>query len=265
MRRPTIRIAGAVLPFFLVLAGCAGTPERVNVKSLQSRSSVERWAKKFWDVVDSPKASGAKKPKVAIAEFSINYVGNTQDSATQDVNLSRGLAVELPSILYQAFVDTMLEFDAEAIPLESVSESAAYARLQGTQLSDIDLVEGNITDYTYPVDGLRVIQSDQSRAQEALTSLLAEVGADTVLQVRLKVGLHGGHAVIAKGSTFRVTNKHGTGLLKSKMAVISEGPVLDRNAQKLDSSTLHINSAHFTKEVQEVFRPYISMALHVTK
>ena len=238
--------------------GCLA-PATLSVKSLQDRASIERWADRFWEVQDPPEFTGKARPRVAIAEFALEYVANTSAESGQKVDLSQGLASALPEVLYHAFVETIPEFNREAISLEVVSTSDAYQKLRGTGLADLNLDVDSVTGVLYPANGLMVLDVDQPNT--GLLALIAEVEADVVIQVRLRIGLHKGHGVIDKGSTFRVLTRNGVGLLESRIALVSEGLVIDPGETEIDASTLHIDSSRFAEQVRTLFRPYISMAL----
>ena len=114
------------------------------------------------------------------------------------------------------------------------------------------------SDPDYPVDGLLCLAGDQDQTDAVIADLLDEVEADYALQVRLRVSIRNGRASIEKGSTVRVVTRDATGLLETRLALVSAQSVTE---EVPDSDVTAINSQRFVRALQRLFRPCIGMAL----
>lgn len=240
-----------LLTALLAFTGCAGTSAPSVSGDVLDVSAL---AKDFWRVdVPTEKSKGPPAKRIAIVEFTVEYV---EDGA----NFSRSMELELPGVLYQGFVQTLPEFDRYSLALADVSDSAAYARLSGTRLDDVQILPasagGDVATRRCPVDGLLALDDGDAKTDAAIVDLLDELEADEALQVRLRVGIRDGRASIEKGSSFRGVSRNGQGVLESKLTLISAVNVVETSGD-----SVAVDSSRFVKAIQRLFRPYIAMAL----
>jgi hypothetical protein len=183
--------------------------------------------------------------RLAIAEFTVEYVG-------EDENFGTGLKLALPDVLYDSFVELLPDLNREAIPAEAVTEAASYARLTGLKSTDPVFLEGS-SDLRYPTTQLLTLDDTEADQDEVLAGLVEEVEADSVVLVRLRVGVRDGRASIEPGSEFRIVKTVGEGTLTARMAAVSPLPAV--------GETGAVNSTLFAKGVSSLFRPCVSMAV----
>lgn len=250
--------AFSVLVISLVscFAGCARTaPGRGDGDVLD----LGALAKDFWEVREAVAIESIESPRVAVVEFTVEYVSAAATGETRELDLAASMKVELPGVLYEGFVGTLPAYGRHAVAIETVSEAEAYGRLEGTGIEDAPLETSAVKEgVRYPVDGLLCLIGEQSETDAVIRDLLDEVEADYALQVRLRVGVRAGRASIEKGSTVRVVARDGAGLLETKLAVVSPQSVTEEDP---GSSVTAIDSRRFVRAVQQLFRPCIGLAL----
>ncbi len=248
--------------------GCIGTGERLSVTKVSDAKSIEKYAPRFWSAHNVPKSSGPGTKRIAVVEFTLEYVASSQPANAArgvDPDFATGLKLQLPNVLYGIFTGLLPDFDGEAVPLDDVSHSEAYHKLAGMTSSEVHALatspdpNAGTAPMRYPVDALLCLDSEQPDTQKGLLELVREVDATGALQVRLRAGVHDGKATIEPGSMFIITTESGTGYLESKVALVSERTV----AEDVLAKDLAIDSDEFAKAMKTLFRPYISMALEV--
>jgi hypothetical protein len=197
-------------------------------------------------------------PRLALVEFTVEYASASATGGGTGVDFATSMKIELPGILYKGFVDALPAYDRHSVPLNTVSDAAAYRRLKGTGIHDVPLTPSVEESVRYPVDGLLCLAGDQPQTDAAIVELLEEVDADYALQVRLRLGVRSGKASIEKGSTVRIVGRKGSGLLETRLALVSAESVTENEP---DSEVAAINSRLFVHAVERLFRPCIGMAL----
>lgn len=208
-------------------------------------------AKRFWAVREEVKAGPApRRPLLAIAEFTVEFAGEAgAPGEASGADFGTGMKVELPDVLYQGFLDTLPEFDREPVAHERVVHSQAHERLVGVSHAEAGLTSGS----RYPAGGLLVLDPAARENDAALLALVEELGADGVLQVRLRVGVRDGRASIEKGSSFRAFGLEGRLVLESELTLLSPYVVTVEGGA--------VDSRRFVTAIRRLFRPYIGMAL----
>ncbi len=219
-------------------------------------------ARDFWQVREPVELGQIESPRVAVVEFTVEYVLASETGETRKLDFGTGMKIELPGVLYMGFVDALPTYDRHSVPIQAVSEAAAYQRLEGTGIEDVPLLPESVKETTrYPVDGLLCLAGHQDQTDAVIADLLDEVEADYALQVRLRVSIRNGRASIEKGSTVRVVTRDGTGLIETRRALVSAQSVTE---EEPDSDVTAINSQRFVRAIQRLFRPCIGMALITT-
>lgn len=235
--------------------GCAQCPcKSSDAKPTdQSRDVLDflTLSKEFWRIESSiPSADvGPRRPgdvvRLAIAEFTVEYVG-------EDADVGTGLKLALPDVLYDALVSLLPDLSRDAVAVETVTQAASYARLNGMEATDPVFLKGSPA-LRYPTTSLRTLDDEQADRDEVLAELLEEVEADSVALVRLRVGIRGGRASVEPGSELHFVKRGGKATLTSRMAAVSPLPAV--------GETGAVNSSLFAKGVSSLFRPCISMAI----
>ncbi len=219
-------------------------------------------AKAFWSVRAPLEYEPIESPRIAIVEFTVEYVSSAETGEARTVDFGTGMRLELPGVLYQGFVAELPEFDRHSVPLATVSGAAAYKNLEGVGIADVSLAptpeDGNTR---YPVDGLLCLTGDEARTDAVLVDLIGEVEADLGLLVRQRVGVRDGRASIEYGSTFRVVAAGGSGMVESNLTLVSAESVVE---EEPDSQVMAIDSKRFVRAIQRLFGPCIAMALVAT-
>ncbi len=190
-----------------------------------------------------------------IVEFSLEYLS---ESATLPPGFDANLRLELPEMLYELFEETIVEFGREPIALRKVSQAKAYQRLRGSPFRDSSSKEPAAANEAvfHAAPGLLVLDENQADGAEVIAELIRELGADIALEVRLRLGIRQGRATLERGSTFTVFTEKNLGHLVSRRSLISEFTVMDEA-----SGEFAIDSNQLVLAAQDLFRPYISMAL----
>lgn len=216
-------------------------------------------AEDFWIVREPVDLQQVESPRLAVVEFTVEYTSAPETGDEEALDFGTGMKVELPGILFKGFVDALPAYDRHAVPLKAVSDAEAYQRLKGTGIADVPLTPSpGGESVRYPVDGLLCLAGDQSETDAALVELLDEVEADYALQVRVRLGVRHGKASIEKGSTVRIVGRDGSGLLETRLALVSAQSVTE---EEPDADRVPINSRRYIHAVQQLFRPCIGMAL----
>lgn len=260
-----IGIAAILLPVSL---GCSATSDRLSVTELSTPHQIEAHAHRFWSVHDVPKRTAPTNPRVAIVEFTVEYVPTAAPPAdvTSDgeLDFATGLKLQLPNVLYQIFTDLLTEFDREAVPVEDVCQSEPYLELAGMTSNEVLALatqESGTAAVRYPVETLICLDPTAPDMQAKLQELVRSVNAAGALQVQLRTGVHLGRATIEPGSRLVVTTPEGSGYLESQLALVSERTVV----KDVFARELAIDSAAFAREMKTLFRPCLAMALEVTR
>jgi hypothetical protein len=116
------------------------------------------------------------------------------------------------------------------------------------------------------VDGLRIIDPTQEDVERVSSDLLAELAADVVLRMRLRVGVYHGRATIEAGSVIDVVTPRQVGDVESIRTLVSDEDVLDMPAgQAASQPTYVVNSAKFRDAVARLVVPYLGMAARATR
>jgi hypothetical protein len=266
----------------LAAAGCEAPSGPLAVSAVASRGEMERYAPQFWLNHNVPPIHKSSERKVAIAEFSVEFVTErleTSDGKTgrpyvrATADFGEGLKMELPSMLYHALQE---EGELNLVPIGTVAKAAAYQRFQGPMMGDrsasyrLGMVGSDAgrpkQAGLYTVDGLRAIDPQQADVEKVSADLLKEVGADVVLRFRLRVGVYGGRATLEAGSVVDLVGPGRVGDLESIRSLIGDGSVLDEAAAPAgDEVTYVVNSAKFRDAIRRMAVPYITMAAMVTR
>lgn len=298
------------LPAVVILAGLVGcgSPAKYDeTKHDASTAATEAsgyWKKDGWWSL--PKEASKK---IAIAEFTVEYVTN-RDAVVGDNQLGlltvariagagrREYAFDdtlkgtLPSELYESFVSALQQKGYEVVPMSQV---AATKGLQSVKVGESGVTKGGGYSHgftggdgkqkfeIYPVVGLPRIKDgmfDAGKNAQGITSMMAEVGADTALRVHMRVGLHKGQATAEAGSTISVIsglkavqNKDKTdywakvyGSLHSSRTMYFPDSVVDsKEYEAFKGDVYQVNSSLYRPAVSKLMAGYSVMAVEQIK
>jgi hypothetical protein len=250
-----------------ISSGCAG-PERVPDAAPREADVLDfrALAGEMW-AVDGPLLTSADRDseaivRPAIAEFTVEYVAT---ASGPKVDVSAGMMLQLPTLLYQSFVELMPEFNRASLPVEKVTGSEAYGKLEGASATDPELLEAareREPGTRYPAGGLLALDDGQPDLEGTLMELLEETGADSTLRIRLRVSVRDGRATLEKGSVILWLGREGSAKIESKLTLVSPVRVIEEIPGETDFVAL--DSTRFVKAARGLFRPAIGLALLAT-
>lgn len=241
----------------LLCAGCASSPRGGDVLDLRTLS------RDFWLIKSRTESVEQDQARIAVVEFTLEYVPEVKSAAgADDLDFGKGMELELPGILFQEFVDIFPEFNRRAVSLDEITGAKSFQGLKGTPLDSEKLVSGAINHEAsngeglrYPVEGLLALE-DGPETDAAIRGILKETGAVSALQVRWKVGIRDGRASIEKGSTIRVINENGVGLLETRQTLVSA-----KNVVEEDEGARAVDSTEYVKAIRNLFTLSTAMGI----
>jgi hypothetical protein len=250
---------GALLVLSSVIAGCAtckcGTGD-VLVKD--GVLDIRDLAAALWSVetanaegVAPPELEPARSIRLAVVEFTVEFVPDPTGSV---LDFGTGMKLELPGILYDGFTRLLPEFKRNAMDLDEVTASEAYGNLAAEAPRTGENAPAQIR---YTARGLQALEAGQEGRDAVLQQLIAELGADTAIEVRLRVGVRDGRASLEAGSGLRGINAEGASVrLDSKVTLVSPLEAVER-----DGDLVAVDSSRYLRAMERLFRTLIGTAL----
>jgi hypothetical protein len=236
---------------WFLLAGCAETPTTSSGEILDLREL----SREFWSVDGDTSGPPIEDPRVAIAEFTVEYVAASAAEGAPAPDFGTSMKLELPGVLYRNFAETLPKVGRYPIPPATVSEAEALQRLAGARFGEAKLLEATpVAGLGYPAEGLVAIEGAQADVDAVLRNLIEEVGADVAFQVRLRLGVRDGRAAIEKGSTYRAVARAKGVTLTSQKTFLGARRVVSADGTAIDSHK-------FVEGIQAMLRTSLVMAL----
>lgn len=252
----------------LLAAGCGPVSDWEGSPAGWSAEQIRFEARAYWEFRGLvPLPPEVKAPKVAVLEFSVQYVTDV-DPGTGGVpthvvgaDFPAALRLRLPDLLLEVLAGLAPEFDRIILPPDSVLNHPSYRELRGVTKAELGVVSPSAraeANRYYPAEGLKVIRDDETAHKTAIWRLIRDLGADTAVQVRLAVGVNPeGKAVIHHGSHFIVHAIGNTGVGVSRKPLVGDAVVVTRS--RLGPPTVEADL--FVPAVKALARPYLAMAL----
>jgi len=296
----------AVITVLATLAAC--TPKQFNTASLSTESDYQAqastyWKKEgWWSLPDSSR-------KVAITEFSVEYVTKTGSQnynagliavaqlagmGKKEFHYDEAMKKQLATDLYHVYIAELEKRGFEVIPAENMWQTETYQEIaaketgstsksgQSTGSAFNDRVgrsyqHGQVygAENTLVVDtGFFASFSNPVGKQIEAT---AEAGADTCLNIRMKVGIDAeGRATLWPGSTVKVYagidpaaeyhNAKTAGSITSKQMLYFADPVIDsKKFQAFKGSVYEVDPAEFSHAIKGVFPDFAALSIYAFK
>jgi hypothetical protein len=279
-----------------VLAGCRTAPETLGAADLRGADAPADTASEYWKQEGAPPMGEAGSRRVAIVEFSVEYVTVKHESPFQSqfmagappvtpvtaglavsglqrrqVSFGESLCAELPDELYAMFVAQLVERGFFVLSPERVCGSRAYQRFETAAMDDGSFLQrlnyvssdtGSIKKMVaYPASGYRLVgEANDGDAEEVELALLDEVGADLALRVRVRVGVYRGHATVERGTVVNVLSRDATGSLNAERSLLSDVEVIDdKRFKAVKGQTVTVDALSYRSAMRRVFPPYMAL------
>lgn len=280
-----------------VLADDASAPAGPTKEQVKEAS--KHWSR---DGYERKKVTGKR---VAIVEFTVDYI-TKRDAKVGGNNLGLGmvaglagmgkreyefeesLRTSLPDEIYDKFVAALRAQGFDVVSKEAVANSQAIEGVKegkaGVEKSGGGYYhgffggKGSQKVRIYPVSGLPRIKDgmfDAGKNMQAVTAVMAELGADIGMRVHMRVGLNDGRATAEEGSVISLIGapKAQTaggktqywaqtwGTMASKKTLKSDDKVVDsKEFEAFKGNVFTVNSALYRSAILDLISRYSDMA-----
>jgi hypothetical protein len=220
------KVSVVVAALAAAVAGCGG-PTKYEQAQFSDASAIHKQAGGYWKRDGFWGGLPASVNKVAITEFSVEYVTQNKNKsgasaisilgAAEMMGMGKRKRVfteefkeQFPARMYEGFVAALKEEGIEAAPMEAVTGHPAFKELSGAKPGKSFGASGKYNSAkieVYPVAGLPVVDDGWFKGvgnAKAEAALVYETGSQAGLRVRIRVALDDdGRAVLDAGSTIR--------------------------------------------------------------
>lgn len=297
----TLLGAGLVLAGGLAMGGCYSAPSHISALNLDNPGDLAVAAPKYWDAKDLSTEAFAPRPRVAIVEFSVEYVtekrlglfGSRPVADVGEISITGGIAdivgfgresleldeetmKSLPGAILPHFEQRLVQAGFEILPPGRVVESGAFQSLPGLKPGDLyPVVYHNLIGSdtgrpkevrVFPSTDLKVLDGDSLAQREAIRQLLAQCGGEIGLIVRIRVGADDGFASIEQDSEIRVISAGGpdipAGRLTALRSILSDATITKTDGFELFSgSVTYADPELYRAELSRLIGPFTGMAI----
>ncbi len=254
--------------FLTILSACGlatlvscGGPTKYESASFADSSAVQKSAGNYWKRDGWWGGLPKDVTKVAITQFSVEYVTQNTSKTGADALSILGAAEmigmgkrkrefpeetkqQIPTPLYQQFVEALKAEGIEVVPMEQLTGQPSFAKLKTSgEGKTYGQGKGNESAklQSYSVKGLPMIDDGWFNAGDNIKAewkAAGDTGAQAAMRVRMRVGLDDdGHAVLGGGSTIHIVyepkkeqwiaNQPAEWMYKQKGALVSQGAFRD--------------------------------------
>ncbi len=285
----------------LLLGGCYSAPSHVAALKLDAPEGLVVQAPKYWDAKGLSTQAFAARPKVAIVEFSVEYVvekrlglfGSRPVADAGEISLTGGVAdivgfgretfelddatmQSLPAAIQPHFEQRLTDAGFEVLSADRVTKSAAFKTLAGPKPGALYPILfhnlfGSDTGRPkeiriYPASNLKILDGDSQAQRTAVREILAQCGADIGLIVRVRVGADDGYASIEQDSEIRVISAGEPGApagrLTAMRSILSDATITKTDGFELFSgSVTRADPALYKAELSSIVGPFMGMAI----
>lgn len=281
------------------IPGCFATPRVESDPKVDRPGDFEKAVyADYWTRYDVPFVRDKRGFKVAITEFSVEFVTNKMikgipgGAAKVDIAtltpIGAGLSIlgigrriaeyepdlfeELPGELYKSLVRILEREGIQVFPMRFVVDSDAYKKYLTVnedkssffkRFTIVGSDTGRIRQtVTYPVKGLGVITgAEGGDVIDIDAELTKEIGADYVVRCRFRVGVHDGKASIERGSVINITGKDVLGYMESGRSIISDQGVLKNEGfLPIRGNKYEVHSGKYKLAMNSLFPRYVRIA-----
>lgn len=226
-------------------AGCAGPSPH---PALERAAALEHWT-----VTALPPVHRAiPSPRIAVIELSLQYA-----PPEPPVDVASSARLEVPGLVYGVFEAVARDAGRILCPRDDVRAALLDRGVKGGRFEEIRMTASPVAESSrwIPVEGLLVLDDDDAGLEPSVLQVVGDTGADFALQVRLKVTLRNGRALILPGSTLRAFSVHGPARLETTKAFVSESALPPGGA---------VRSSEFAEVLLQVVRPFFRTAMAAT-
>ncbi len=279
------------------LLGCHAAPMTYSAADLQSAKTRARVAHLYWARNNVPARWEQRYRRVAIVDFSVEYVtakievpGEQQPTFSppavapaqigiefgglfrKQSNYEPSLYQELADELHAMFTSELATRGFELLPAAEICGARAYQRLRtqerddGSILQEFNLIgsdAGRVKQMvTYPATGYRIVSgAGQGDIEDVELALLDELGADVALRIHVRVGVYHGRASVERGSIIWVLARDVVGNLTAEKSLLSDELVVEAEGfVPIQGQACAVDSRKYLEALRQLFPPYISMA-----
>lgn len=232
-------VSGLALLASAALTGCYAAPDALSDAGLDLASARFALAPEYWRNDAVPPVAAGQRPRVALAEFTVEYVTAQQygllgsrpvvgvDEFTitgraidlvgigrDTVEFDDRMRPALASALRDRFVSELSARGYDVTPAADIAAATSYSGFESlapgaayplTFFNVLGSDTGRPKEIlAYPASGLKVIPKSQVDQSAVERRLLDELAADVALRVRLRVGVDSGHGWVGQDSSVRV-------------------------------------------------------------
>jgi len=291
---------GIVLLATAAIPGCFATPRVESDPRIDRPGDFEKNVyADYWTRRDVPFVRDKRGLKVAIAEFSVEFVtikmlkGIPGGAAKVDIAsltpIGAGLSLlgigkrvaeyetdlleQLPGQLYKSFVSVFKGEGIQVYPNRFVVESDAYKKFLTVDKDESSFFQrfsivgsdtGRIrASVTHPAEGLGVITgAEGGDVINVDAELMKELGADYVIRARFRVGVHEGAASIERGSIVAITGKNVLGSMESGRSIFSDQAVLrNEGFLPIRGNKYEVHTKKYELAMKSLFPRYVRIGL----
>lgn len=296
-----VRRAAALLALPLA-AGCYHAPRTLTEAGLDNPDRVLADAPLYWENVGTPPAPHTPRPRIAVAEFSVEFVtdkltgffGSRPMFATEAFSIT-GRCVELlgfgrlqarfddqtksriPGVLYGQFVDQLKSQGYDVIATPELAGTPAYQKFEHVEPQD-----AYVTDYfnitggdtgrarsieVFSAAGLKTIDEGQKGLAAIQADLMEEARADAVLRVRIRVGIDRERAALQQDSLVRVVWHEQDGVREGELrcirSIVTDDKVVARTTWRpIQGDVDVVDASLFAAGITRAFPAFANMALY---
>lgn len=297
----TLLGAGLAIAASLVSGGCYSAPSHISALNLDNPDELAVAAPKYWDATDLSTQAFAPRPRVAIVEFSVEYVtekrlglfGSRPVADVGEISITGGIAdivgfgresldldeetmKSIPGAIRPHFEQRLVQAGFEVLPPGRVVESDAFGSLQGLKPGDLyPVVYHNVIGSdtgrpkevrVFPSAELKVLDGDSQAQRETIRQLLTQCGAQIALIVRIRVGADDGFASVEQDSEIRVISAGEpdmpAGRLTALRSILSDASITKTDGFELFSgSVTYADPDLYRAELSRLIGPFTGMAI----
>lgn len=273
-----VLIAGCVL----ALAGCSPVNTTGDV-SVADPGGLDRAVfGSYWEPGRLPDLGQVQR--VAIAEFTIEFVtervlriSDAPETSKRVTDWGKSLKRQLPDRLYAKIVERMEARGKAVTPRDAVSRTPALGRYAVPTGAGMPVVRHNppaasstgkiIVTELRAAPGLPVL-ADPANAQavEIDRALAAELGVDTIVRARYRVGVYHGRATVEDGSIVTITTPTESVTLRSKRTLASEFSVQQNYGYQPNvNGEYRVSERVYLGAIDDLFVAYAGLAFEAMK
>lgn len=285
-----------LLGLLCITTSCASAPTSYRESDLASPETRKLAAPLYWQRLDLPSLGASRQAKIAIADFTVEFVTTSLEANASTVPAGEKEKPEavaarigtlapkqilhspeslqgIANALYDTFTDDLTRRGHQVLPVAAVLSSKAYGHLRtiGTTPQKVTVEQSgrNDPDIGYathltvvPAKGLSIAKGTTGISPTDLAiAALQETGSDAVLRVCIRVSVFRGCASLDRRTQIWVTRPQGRGTLSLQKQLVSETNVLAGDTfQGLRPNEYRINPSTYQAATQRLLTTALALA-----